>query len=217
MTALTILRATQLQCLELSALRISELEPLIAALPYIDISVYSYVSFHAPSNFSREEEAWVAERLYMGIPEQWPIILHPDTIFDFRHWTRFGKRLAIENMDRRKPIGRSAQELGEIFNCLPEASLCFDVGHARQYDASMTEAFLILSRFAGKLVQIHISEVNSASQHDPISHGAQLAFQQVAAMIPDWVPVIIESRVAAAQIPKEALQAAKALVPAGVA
>jgi hypothetical protein len=216
-TALTILRAAQLQCLELSALRISELEPLIAALPHIDISAYSYVSFHAPSSFSREEEAWVAERLYTGIPEQWPIILHPDTIFDVRHWIRFGKRLAIENMDRRKPIGRSARELEQIFKCLPEASLCFDVGHARQYDASMTEAFLILSRFAGKLVQIHISEVNSASQHDPISHGAQIAFQQVAAMIPDWVPVIIESRVAAGQIPKEALQAAKALIPAEIA
>jgi len=72
-------------------------------------------------------------------------------------------------MDRRKPIGRTASELQELFNLLPEALLCFDIGHARQCDASMTEAFLILSRFAKKLVQVHISEVNSASQHDAIS------------------------------------------------
>lgn len=212
-TALATLRMTHLQCLELSALRVSELETLIGSLPHLDLSAYSYISFHAPSNFSREEEAWVADKLYRGVPEKWPIILHPDTIFEFSNWTRFGKRLAIENMDRRKPIGRTARELQQVFRSLPEALLCFDVGHARQCDASMTEAFLILSQFAGKLVQVHISEVNSASQHDPISHGAKLAFQQIASMIPDWVPVIIESRVTAAQICDEALQAGESLVP----
>jgi len=211
MGALSTLRKTQLQCLELSALRISELEPLIAALPHIDLSAYSYVSFHAPSNFSKEEEAWVAEKLYTGVPENWPIILHPDTIFEFKLWTRFGRRLAIENMDRRKPIGRTAYELHKLFALLPEAFLCFDVGHARQCDPSMTEAFLILSQFAERLVQVHISEVNSASQHDPISHGAMLAFRQIAGMIPEWVPVIIESRVIAARIPDEAGRAMEAL------
>ncbi|WP_190273728.1 hypothetical protein [Granulicella mallensis] len=46
----------------------------------------------------------------------------------------------------------------------------------------MTEAFLILSTFAERLV--HVSEVNSESQYDPISYGAKLAFQQVAELIP---------------------------------
>lgn len=213
MGALATLRDRQFPCLELSALRISELGPLVAALPEIDLSAYSYVSFHAPSSFSKEDEAWVAETLYAGVPEKWPIVIHPDAIFEFKHWTRFGKRLAIENMDRRKPIGRTACELKEIFASLPDASLCFDVGHARQCDASMTEAFLILSMFVKRLVQVHISEVNSASQHDPISHGAKLAFQQIARMIPESVPVIIESRVSEAQIPIEADRAIEALMP----
>ncbi|MHB8304158.1 MAG: TIM barrel protein [Acidobacteriaceae bacterium] len=217
MGALATLRVTQFPCLELSALRISELIPLITALPNIDLSAYSYVSFHAPSSFSKEEEAWVADKLYAGVPDSWPIIIHPDTIFDFKHWTRFGRRLAIENMDRRKPVGRTARELQEIFAFLPNASLCFDVGHARQCDASMTEAFLILSEFTGKLAQVHISEVNSASQHDPISHGAKLAFQRIAGMIPEWVPIIIESRVISSQIPDEAARAVEALMPVGVA
>ncbi len=150
------------------------------------------------------------------MPEKWPIVVHPDTIHDFKLWIRFGKRLAIENMDRRKPIGRTAGELQEIFDCLPDASLCFDVGHARQCDTSMTEAYLILSKFAGKLAQVHISEVNSASQHDPISHGARLAFQRIAGMIPEAIPIIIESRVTSTQIPFEALRAREALTPAGV-
>jgi hypothetical protein len=216
MGALVTLSEQRFPCLELSALRISELGPLLAALPHIDLSAYSYISFHAPSNIPKEDEAWVAEKLYADVPETWPIVIHPDTIHDFDQWKRFGNRLAIENMDRRKPIGRTACELEQVFDILTEACLCFDVGHARQFDASMTEAFLILSKFATKLVEIHISEVNSASQHDPISHGAKLAFQQIARMIPEQVPVIIESRVTAAEIPNEAVRAAEALVAATI-
>jgi hypothetical protein len=213
MGALSTLREKHFPCLELSALRVTELDPLLNALPHIDLSGYSYISFHAPSNFSPDEESWVAARLYADVPEHWPIIIHPDTLVDFSQWARFGKRLAIENMDRRKPLGRTARELKDIFDLLPNASLCFDVGHARQCDASMTEAYLILSSFAGRLVQVHISEVNSASQHDPISHGAKLAFQRIAAMIPQWIPIIIESRVGNAQILEEALRAEQALLP----
>lgn len=216
MSALASLRDSGFECVELSALRVSELAPLIAALPHIDLGGYSYVSVHAPSMFDREEEAWVAEMLYAGVPEAWPIVVHPDTIHDFKHWIGFGNRLAVENMDRRKPIGRTAAELQDIFNLLPDASLCFDVGHARQCDASMTEAFLILSKFAGRLAQVHISEVNSASQHDPISHGAKLAFQRIACMIPERIPIIIESRVTGIQISVEAVRAQEALTSARV-
>jgi len=214
--ALSALHGSNFPCLELSALRVAELEPLISALPRLNLSGYSYISFHAPSNFSKTEESWVAEALFRGVPESWPIVIHPDTIFDFALWTRFGKRLAVENMDRRKPIGRTAHELRSIFAALPNASLCLDLGHARQCDASMTEAFLILSQFGSKLVQVHISEVNSASQHDPISHGAKIAFQQIARMIPQNIPVIIESRVGAGQLAIEAIRAAQALVPLAI-
>jgi hypothetical protein len=210
--ALEALLPTKLPCLELSALRISELDGLVHALPFLDLSSYTYLSFHAPSGFRPEEEIGVADLLFKGVPADWPIILHPDAISDFAVWARFGRRIAIENMDRRKPIGRTASELKAIFDLLPDASFCFDVGHARQCDASMTEAFLILSNFADRLVQVHISEVNSSSQHDPISHGAQLAFQQIARMIPETIPVIVESRVRIDQIPIEAQRAAQALV-----
>jgi len=211
--ALTILNGTDFQCVELSALRISELDPLIAALPGLDVSRYSYVSVHAPSTFSWEDEPRVSDLLYHCVPADWPIIIHPDAISDFKHWLRFGERIAIENMDRRKPIGRTATELQKIFDVLPDASLCFDIGHARQCDPSMSEAFQILSRFSKKLVQLHISEVNSASQHDPISHGAKLAFQQIAGLIPERIPAIIESRVSPIQIYDEAIRALESLEP----
>jgi hypothetical protein len=209
--ALAILSEAKFSCIELSALRVSELRPLIEALPQLDLSAYSYISFHAPSNFSQEEEIWVADLLYTALPGAWPIVVHPDTIFDYSLWDKFGSRLAVENMDRRKSIGRTVEELQAIFNLLPDASLCFDVGHARQCDPSMTEAYLILSRFAKRLVQVHVSEVNSASQHDRISHGAKLAFRQIAGMIPESVPLIVESRVLADRVREEAERAVDSL------
>lgn len=209
--ALRMLKPHHLSCIELSALRMDEVCSLVEALPSLDLAGYGHVSFHAPSRFEVHEEARLAELLFARVPREWPIILHPDAIFDYACWMPFGRRLAIENMDRRKPCGRGVAELGKIFAQLPEAALCFDIGHARQYDSSMTEAYLTLTKFARRLVQVHISEVNSESQHDRISYGAKLAFQQMAEIIPEATPVIVESRVDEAGIMSEIDRARMAL------
>ena len=145
------------------------------------------------------------------MPNNWPIVLHPDTIHDFSAWRVFGRQLAIENMDRRKPIGRTLEELNLIFEKLPDAMLCFDIGHARQCDTTMTEAYRILRAYSNRLCQVHVSEVNTASRHDPLSFAAILAFAEVANLIPCSVPVILESRVTQDQIEAEIEKAQKAL------
>ncbi len=209
--ALEMLAPSHLPCIELSALRISEIRWLIESIPTLDVDGYRYISIHAPSSFAAEEESWLADLLYIGVPEHWPIVMHPDAIHNFSQWKRFGRRIAIENMDRRKSCGRSVRELRSIFEQLPEAGLCFDIGHARQFDSSMTEAFLILKNLQNRLVQLHLSEVNSESQHEPISFGAILAFQQIAFLVPESVPIILESRVNAMQISKEVQKAEDSL------
>lgn len=209
--ALTILNTQPFDSIELSALRIGEIEPLIQTLPTLDLKKYNYVSLHAPSNFSASEESWLAKLLLASVPEHWKIVLHPDTIHNFTLWRKFGSRLAIENMDRRKPGGRSLAELRAVFAELRDASLCFDIGHARQCDSSMTESFLILTALRNKLVQLHVSDVNSESRHERISYGAMLAFRQVASLIPKEVPVIIESRVDPENLLAEADLAQQAL------
>jgi hypothetical protein len=72
-------------------------------------------------------------------------------IHDFDPWREFGTAIRIENRDKRKPIGRTAAELQKIFEELPEATFCFDVGHARQFDPTMTAACMILPDFGKKL------------------------------------------------------------------
>jgi hypothetical protein len=123
---------------------------------------YEYISIHAPGSFHVDQEGEIIELLRSFVPKDWPIVLHPDTIHDFDAWRVFGRQLAIENMDRRKPIGRTLEELNVIFDKLPEARFCFDIGHARQCDTTMTEAYRILRAYSERLCQVHMSEVNSA-------------------------------------------------------
>jgi hypothetical protein len=95
---------------------------------------------------------------------------------------------------------------------LPDASICFDIGHARQVDPTMSEATAILQCFQSRLRQIHISEVNSQSKHDALSFESVLAFRKVAHLIPEGVPAIVESRVAENEVEEEIRSVEKALL-----
>jgi hypothetical protein len=208
--ALELMAVEPVNCIELSALRFHEVAPLLNAIETLDLHRYGYVSFHAPSSFTVEQEPFLVEQL-KRVPQHWPIVLHPDTIHNWEAWRQFGSQLAVENMDRRKPWGRTVEELARTFSDLPDAAMCFDIGHARQCDTSMTEAYRILKAFQHRLKQIHVSEVNTASQHDPISYAAKIAFQEVACLIPSNIPVIIESRVTPQEINREICRISQAL------
>jgi hypothetical protein len=64
----------------------------------------------------------------------------------------------------------------------------------QQVDPTMAEAVLILEEFRGKLRQLHVSQVNSQSKHDPVSWECAMAFSTVASLIPPYIPIILESR-----------------------
>lgn len=190
---LALLRAAGAEVVELSALRFEELQPLVEALPSLDLTSFTFVSLHAPSSFDRHAEDRVIELLSTEQAGKYPVVVHPDILFTPSLWTRFGDRLLIENMDKRKRAGRTVTELRTFFDLLPDARFCFDIGHARQIDPTMTEAAFLLRNFGDLLAEIHISEVNTASRHDPISQNATWAFQKVARYIPSETPVILET------------------------
>jgi hypothetical protein len=209
--ALRMLRDTPARVVELSAIRERELVPLSRSIDGLDLSQFSYVSIHAPSYFSSEAEVWIFQELYEIRHLRWPIVVHPDTLHDFSLWRQLGDLLCIENMDKRKPVGRTVRELQLLFEEFPQASFCFDIGHARQVDTSMTEAYLMLKRFSSRLRQVHISEVNTQNKHDRLSFVSILDFQEVTHLIPSSTPVIIESIVAEDQIGAEISRVQSAL------
>ena len=197
--------------IELSALRGTELGPLIASLDTLDLTTYRYVAVHAPSWFAPGDEGALIDQLAIVAKRDWPIVLHPDAIHDFDRWRALGALLLIENMDKRKRIGRTSEELSSIFALLPKAGLCFDIAHARQVDPSMAEAYGILRRHGRRIRQIHISEVSSSSKHVRISRAAVSDYREVAFALPSEVPVILETPVTPLEYRVELEMACEAL------
>ena len=211
--ALRMIEGKGLSALELSALRQDELQPLVEQIEALDLSAFKYISFHAPSSIEIGFEQEALGLLGQVAEKGWPIIVHPDAMHEPREWGRLGDRLCLENMDKRKPVGQTAENLAHFFEILRDASLCFDIGHARQVDPTMSEASAILSRFEGRIQQLHVSEVNSQSKHDRLSYESMLAFQRVSHLLPADSPIILESRVVEAEIEEEINRASEALTP----
>jgi hypothetical protein len=191
--ALQMLQGSQANAIELSALRKCELEPLMDIVPDLDLSQFIHISVHAPGRFDADEEQNIINKLSTLAARGWPIILHPNAIHSYNRWRDLGNLLLIENMDKRKYSGRNVAEIESILKNLPEANLCFDIAHARQYDSSMSESYLILKNFNSLIKQIHISEVSTDSKHVRISLSAKNDFQEVSKYIPTDVPIILET------------------------
>jgi hypothetical protein len=206
-----MIQSKGIQYVELSALRQEELRPLFQGVQDLDLSNFVYVSIHAPSKICRDDEGTVVETLLAMSQKGWPIILHPDAVHDFSLWRQIGHLLCVENMDKRKSTGRTVRELAEVFDELPKASFCFDIGHARQVDPTMNVAHFLLKEFGTRLCQVHLSEVNTRSTHDALSYASVLAFNEVADMIPEQVPIILETPVPEAQMESEMDRALEAL------
>lgn len=207
-TALELLFSTRAKAVELSALRVSELPALLTALPTLLPPLrrrYEYISFHAPTNFKSESEGVILLQLKAVAEMGLNIVVHPDTIRTPQQWSVLGDKLCIENMDSRKAVGRTANELQFYFDQLPNAKLCFDIAHARQVDSSMTEAAAIIRRFWDRLAEVHISEINSIGRHFAMSFAAKQAYEPFSALL-SLKPVIIESMVAPDEIVQELLE-----------
>jgi hypothetical protein len=131
------------------------------------------------------------------------IIVHPNVIGDPAQWEPIEDSIALENMDQRSPSARTASEMKQYFEALPRARFCFDIGHARQVDPTLSVAIEFLRIYAQRLAEIHISEVNAASEHVAISSAAMNSFKRISSLIPKDTPAIVESIVGPDQIDDE--------------
>ena len=193
-TALRWLRKNRIQNVELSALRLEELDPLIEDLDSLSLQSFTYVSFHAPSDFPEREEARVVDLLGKVFNRGWNIIAHPDMIRKPHLWRRFGSRLLLENMDRRKSDGRTAGELARWFAELPQARFCLDLAHARQLDTTLVLLAEMIKNFRARIAEIHISDLDSYCSHQPMSAISVNDYRSIATKVFQRLPIIIESR-----------------------
>jgi hypothetical protein len=99
---------------------------LTAMRPSLDVASYGYVSVHAPTRFPEADEPAVVSLLKKLTTIGWPIVVHPDVIFNDSLWLGFGDDLILENSDRRKRSGRTAEDMDALFSRFPRARFCFD-------------------------------------------------------------------------------------------
>ncbi|HQR42019.1 MAG TPA: TIM barrel protein [Gemmatales bacterium] len=194
--ALEILAPHATTAIELSALRMSELPELLAGVEAATLDGMKYISFHSPSRWQPLSDRDMLIQLQPMIERGWPIIVHPDVITDWEVWARLGSQLVVENMDGRKPMGRTVQELEAVFRKLPQARFCFDVGHAYQMDSHQRLGNDLLAAYGDRLVEIHLSEVNDDYTHQPMSEAFIDAVRPLLVKCPA-VPIILETPVVA--------------------
>ena len=177
---------------ELAALSEHELPGLLTFLQTSPQLPFNYLSVHGPSKNLTMAEAKLVDALNRLPASVDAIVMHPDVIDDTATLRRLGSRLVLENMDTRKATGRTAAELAPLFEQLPDAGLCLDVAHARDVDPSMALAHDLLDRFAGRLRHLHVSSLDAAGHHVPLTEDDLEAFRPVLDRCRD-VPWILEA------------------------
>jgi hypothetical protein len=182
---------------ELSALSLRELPGLIDFLAGVGGWPFEYTSVHAPSKgLEAIEDAELVSMLAELPPWIDAIVVHPDTMRDVRAFRRLGRTLVLENMDARKPSGRTAAELAPLWDVLPEAGLCFDIAHAKAVDPALVAGAEILARFGHRLRHVHLSSLDAGSHHVPLTEADEAQFATLLAQCRD-VPWILEAELPA--------------------
>jgi hypothetical protein len=200
--AMAILAPYPVTAVELSALRLEELPDVLVSLNEPWLQKMQYVSFHAPSRWKPLTDRELIAQLQPMIDKGWPIIIHPDAINDWDAWARLGKQLVVENMDGRKPMGRTVEELETVYARLPEARFCFDIGHAHQLDSTQQLGRKLLTSFGDRLTEVHWSMVSDSYAHQPVTMAMGKEFGVLLKSCPT-TPIILETPVVAATLAEQ--------------
>jgi hypothetical protein len=178
---------------ELAALSETELPGLLAFFDSAPALPFHYVSVHAPTKHLQMSDAQLVDALLDGLPG-WvdSVVIHPDVIDDVAPYRALGALCVIENMDTRKPMGRTAEELEPLFRALPEAGFCFDIAHAAAVDPAMDVAHGLLDRFGSRLRHLHVSSLDEGCHHEPLTVADETAWTPVLRRCRD-VPWILEA------------------------
>lgn len=151
--------------IELSALSETELPSLCEYLASAPSLPFRYISIHGPSKHREMEEEQLVLQLAEITRYASGIVMHPDTMDRLEAFGPLGSKLLLENMDSRKPDGRTPEELDRVFAELPLAGFCFDIAHAWSIDPSMEIANELLDRFGSRLRHVHLSSLSEDLHH----------------------------------------------------
>lgn len=117
------------------------------------------------------------------------VVIHPDTVEDWKMFSSYDFPIGIENMDWRKTAFKDAKDLAEILSGNAGIKLVLDLNHCYTVDPTMDSAREMYKHLGSRIGEIHLSGFNKF--HDPLYKTRQLDIVK-AVPIQD-IPIIIES------------------------
>ena len=134
------------------------------------ISGFSYVSIHAPFKGIRygdnDFSKYTLKKLQdiCNILPVKGVVIHPDTVDDFKMLEDSGLPLLIENMDKRKTRGILAAEF-TAYSHLYNFGYVLDLKHVYEHDPTMALASDFMQAMGARLKELHISGHDGSSNH----------------------------------------------------
>jgi hypothetical protein len=153
---------------------------------------FRYVSIHGPSKNRKMPEEELVTQLCELAQTCDGIVMHPDTLEAPERYRALGRKLVLENMDARKPWGRTAGELLVTYAQVPEAGFCLDIAHAWSIRGGISVADELLAEFGDRLRQVHVSSLSPELNHEPLTALDAERFRPVLGRCGD-VPWILEA------------------------
>jgi hypothetical protein len=156
------------------------------------VKLFSYRSIHLPKGKSggNQKNAYFV-RLARQISAQ-TITAHPESaVFGIDVAAGTSATLGIENMDNQKALGRSTDDMKEIFQQWPQCGWVFDVNHVLTNDPSLELGVNLMQNYRDRLRHYHISGYGSAEiPHQPLFESNQ---PELFKLVTTNHPIIIES------------------------
>jgi hypothetical protein len=171
---------------------IADLPRLLEISPE-DLRGFEHVSLHAPILGGTIPEAEM--RRVLGCIEEAHrklgfayVVIHPDTVTDWKIFTEFAIPFAVENMDNRKKSCRNVEDLRKVF-AQSDLGMVLDVNHCFSNDPTMQLASDLIAAFRERIVGFHLSGFETF--HDLLYKTQQ---QEILDAVFDTkLPIIIES------------------------
>jgi hypothetical protein len=158
-----------------------------------DLAAFEHVFLHAPGKefiYGRNEDTKRTLENIQKLYEKFHFahaVIHPDRVEDWEVFKEYGFPIAVENMDHRKEMGRTIEDLRGIFSKV-DVSMVLDVNHCYANDSTLELAKDMYVAFRERISEIHLSGFREL--HDPLHETKQIEIIQA---VPNFdLPIIIE-------------------------
>ena len=158
-----------------------------------DLTDFYYVSLHAPKiNYGYNEQTRFVFKKILGFNKKRKldtVVFHPDLVEDFNIFNNVEFNISFENMDNRKELYRTPDELKKLLDKNDKFKLVLDVNHAYVNDESMKNTKAFYELLGDRIQEVHLTGYDK--KHEPLYQTKQL---NIIKSIQDFkVPMIEEA------------------------